>query len=371
MASRVAPANKMRTSRIKRQKDKFFKANSINSALYPVMFFGQVLGLPTKCFNKNDAWKTKLIIFIMLASFSSFVYCCHITLFQEMTQETIADSFSLLKYSHIIKILIGLTSVSCLYLSSFFDAAHHRTNMKHLDAIDEVFHRSGVTLHYSKIKSRVICAMVTKTMFNFCVYLFDNMLVESWREQSEVFNIVMLHTIYFPGVLSSAICLKFSSLVMVANSSLQIINAELALIFEKKLTPEEEVKDLNIHLKKTKKRQIDILKRMQTRERDSIVLQRITVCWRAYDKTCDYVGSVNDTYPIKLLIIFMTSFTMIVYNLFLFLSTLGWTLREAEDQTVYPLLGSSILVTIMHIFHCYTAIQNCSVGKDLVSVIRL
>lgn len=120
--------------------------------------------------------------------------------------------------------------------------------------------------------------------------------------------------------------MNFDHLVKLANQNLKIVNSELLLLFEKKLMSERDAKAVNLHPKETKLRQMNVLRRIATSERNLLVLDRIMIFWRCYNKICDFAGSVHKAYSSNIAQIFLIVFGIFVLRIFLHCAVF-WTLR--------------------------------------------
>lgn len=372
----IPTVSKGRRIRLAYLKEKLLKANSTYEVFKPLLFIGSVLGFPMTYFYENGIIKTKTFkryLLQMLVMLFIYGYCCFVVLHNDQDHLSVVDpgsSSPLLKSTVRIRIISGICLVVFLYVTMFFHIAYHGSNFMHLDELKHIFYTAGIEQKFSMTKLKILQMILIQTFLYFG-QIFMNLAVLGFWDTGRGMHICLMSAMYFPGYVTSTIVMHFVNLVIQANDGLIIINSELELIIERKLMSKSDSEYTNLHAKTTTKRQKSLLKRLSTNERDCIVLDRVMIFWRAYDNICDYTESVNETYSTKLVPIFLLSFGMIVYNLFLFLTMLflrsNWVQMGKEDPKFFVFLGSSVEELCVHINMCCMMIVHCAKCKNLVS----
>lgn len=367
---------KRRRLRLAYLKDKLLKANCIYDVLKPLIFIGRVLGFPLTYFYENGVIKAKIYkryFLQMLVMLFTYGYSCFIILYndQDLTGVDPKSSSPLLKSTVRIRIISGIFLVVCLYLAMFFQIACNGNNFKYLDELKHNFCTAGIEQKLSMNKLKVLRGILLHTFLYFS-QIFMNLAVLGFWSTGKGMHLMMMSAMYFPGYVTSIIVMHYVVLIIQANDGLIIINSELELIIENKLMSKDDAEYTNLHFKTTTKRQKNLLKQLATNERGFVVLDRITIFWKAYDNICDHAESLNETYSTKLVPIFLFSFGMIVYNLFLFLTMLflrsNWVMMGQQETKFFVFLGSAVEELCVHINLCCMMIVYCTQCKNLVSM---
>lgn len=360
------PMETVRRPRLRISGTEVHLTESVFAAQQPYIFIGQVLGFPIQYFHDEGTIKSKTNkrSFFQIAVIEIFFgYCLHNEYHLSDAYKIIISPKEFIIFTAYLHMITGIFGQTCLYLSSFLNVALHGDILTHLDEINGIILKAGIAKIDLNMKFRILYWISHQIVMYFC----KHMMVFGYSPNSKLhMNVVYVE--YFPLCISTTVLMHFSYLVEQANQNLKIVNAELELISQKKLMSKDDAKAVNLHPKKTELRQMDVFRRIVTSERDLLVLERIMVFWRAYDKICDFTGSVNKAYSPNIALVFLVTFGIFVLRIFIICCSVLDVTVIGKNCNIYIVIGTCFLDAAFNIYKLFGTINTCHQCKSLVSI---
>lgn len=349
-------------------------AKSIVDTQQPLTFVNQLLCFPIRYDYRGGvitSEMSKRCLLQMTTSLAIYGFTFY-KVFETQVAMTVEEWYTDLYVCYGILYYFRATIVLYLLLGSLCNIAYHGYSLSHLDKILGIFHVAGIEKNVSNFNFGIFYWIFMQSLFYLCHFLME---AQYNKSKDTIFLLTIAYATNFPICISSTILTRWLILVKQASQNLNIVNAELELISERKMTSEHDAKVAQLHPKKTELRQIDILRRLASPERDSLFLNRIMIFWRVYDEICDFTWSLDKTYSLKLVMIFLESLGTLVYRISkIFLISCGVTngwFNNKGFASFYVVIGLSLLEVSLRIIQFVVAISTCSQCKNLVRMMLL
>lgn len=160
--------------------------------------------------------------------------------------------------------------------------------------------------------------------------IFSVVMMISWKEKPSYFEFFPMFT---PGYTYTVVPASYCIFIIQGSTiNCWIISTELELIHEKRFLAKAGAEYLFLDADLTNLLQNALLQELESSSRDELVSERITQYWKIYDRVCDFVDSVNETFSLKISMIFGMSFGSMIFNLFVSLSAVYWMSKGGEKS---------------------------------------
>lgn len=337
---------------------KLFEADSILEALRPITLTMQILVFPYHIEKRKNAvgyvFKTSPLLAILYAmGASAFLWCMYKlhTTYTAAFVETVAKG-SIFKFSATFNVYSNTILLTLIYIVSLIEAKRYPKVGHILNDIEDLWIPLGVKKEYPRVKMSILRLIFGQSSILWTQMIYTVVLMSFWKEKLAYFEI---YTMFMPSFQCILLLTFFCIFVFQGITvNCRIICSELEFITRKKMSGKTELRSIFLNIDKTKFRQDEFLKELESSSRDEVVSERLTQYWKIYDRICDYTNSLDETYSMKVALLLGLSFVSMIANLFITLSAVGWMAKGGE-RSIF-LLSYSLSMSTIHFIHMFLTV---------------
>lgn len=346
------------------------KADTMLEAIQPMIIVLLFNGIPFIVIQNKESQeykvKTKKIFVICsILGYSIYLWIMCSILTTDETAIGLINGSSLFKFGDRFKIYSDFFILLVVIIDSMWKRDFLSSIMSKLLDIDNMWKALGVNKNYTRIKRKLFFALIFQGVLHVGQAITICVLMYYWMNRN-AFTIIYAMTA--PGYAYTSLLSMYQTSLGYARLNLAIINSELELICKHSLLTKTGAKKYCLNVEETCIRQNKLLEELQSTSRDAIVIQRLTLHWKIYDRLCDYYDCLNSAYFIKLLLIIGVSFTSMVINLFIGLNAVGWIANERGDENAIFFMLYAFFQGMVNIVNIFLTIFICQLSQNTVSL---
>lgn len=342
-------------------------------AVQPLNIVQLLIGIPFYVDQKRNSKiyenRTKTIfIFYSVFGYCFFWWNVYAISTTGATTIDLINGSSLFKYGDRFKIYSDFFTLTMIYFDSIWHKDAIPKHLSNLLEIDNTWKVLGLTKSYRRIKIRYILGLALQNAMHISLMISSTSLMYSWMTDDDL---SMLFVMFVPSYVYTALLAIFLSNQGQARLNYEVINAELELIWKHSSLTKTAAEGACLMAEETLSRQKQLVQELCSPSRDEIVIQRLTLYWKIYDKLCDSVDHLNRCFHLKIFLILGVSFTSVVINVFIGLNALVWMANNKSEEKAVFFVCYSFCQAGVNLFNIFLTIALCQFCQKVVSSVSI